>query len=281
MTPDELDQDWRSGCRADPLLSRMGPPPPASELVAAVLQRLQGGGDPPDPVLEGLAAGHASKQWDAPGQVIIRQLGVLVEVGVIATGSAAQEAVRVMSVVSVAAANIAIEAHRSQAVEDSLTRLPNHRGLHKELDRLRETGTAFVVASIDLDGLKAVNDSLGHEGGDNYIRDFGLRLQRVMTDQGGGAARYGGDEFAAYLPGGGESLTVILDALAADRDAPPFSFGIAAWPEEDSDLRTVLSVADRAMYAQKSAKKALKAAESVAPTDATPAEPHHHDPQGS
>lgn len=64
MTPEELDNDWRRACRLDELLSRF-PPPPAPDLVSAILRRAQGENWPPDAILAGHAMGYASHGFDA------------------------------------------------------------------------------------------------------------------------------------------------------------------------------------------------------------------------
>ncbi|MBC7461505.1 MAG: diguanylate cyclase [Thermoleophilia bacterium] len=87
---------------------------------------------------------------------------------------------------------------------DNLTGLGNHRALHEEIvdlvmrSELRRE--PFAVLALDLDGLKAANDSLGHHEGDRLILQLGQGLLDTLPD-GARAYRIGGDEFIATLPG--------------------------------------------------------------------------------
>lgn len=88
------------------------------------------------------------------------------------------------------------------AYRDMLTDLPNRASLHTALglalEEWREHGTPCAVVMVDLDGFKPVNDTHGHDAGDEVLRVIGARLMRVnrATDL---AARLGGDEFAIVL----------------------------------------------------------------------------------
>ncbi|MGN6522119.1 MAG: putative bifunctional diguanylate cyclase/phosphodiesterase [Actinomycetes bacterium] len=89
---------------------------------------------------------------------------------------------------------------RHAAVTDPLTRLPNRLGLMEALEDLLQSPSAageptgIVVLALDLDGFQTINDSLGHERGDEVLWVVGDRLLTVVGDQ-GVAGRYGGDEF--------------------------------------------------------------------------------------
>ena len=91
---------------------------------------------------------------------------------------------------------------KTEARTDNLTGLANHRAFHDdlaaEIDRRNRTGAVFSLMAIDLDGLKSINDSLGHQAGDAHI----IRLGRALRDQTGVAGtvyRTGGDEFMILL----------------------------------------------------------------------------------
>ncbi len=92
----------------------------------------------------------------------------------------------------------------SEARTDSLTRLANHRSFHDQLAaqiaRRNTTGSVFSVMAIDLDGLKAINDTLGHQAGDAHIVRMAQAMQ-AATAQVGTVFRTGGDEFMILLPG--------------------------------------------------------------------------------
>ncbi|MCC2972211.1 sensor domain-containing diguanylate cyclase [Massilia sp. IC2-476] len=152
-------------------------------------------------------------------------------------------------------------------LRDALTGLPNRRALLEALPeamgRARRVGRPCALLFLDMDGFKAVNDSYGHEEGDELLRQFGERLLQGVrkTDI---VARLAGDEFVVVL----EMLT---DAAHAEDTArkllerlkAPFllrgatvtvgaSIGIALHrPEEPADVDAWLARADHAMYAVK------------------------------
>jgi diguanylate cyclase (GGDEF)-like protein len=87
---------------------------------------------------------------------------------------------------------------------DNLTGLGNHRAFHHDLSaeihRRAATGSAFALMAIDLDGLKQINDTQGHQAGDRYIERICEVLRRTTEGQ-GTVYRVGGDEFMVLLPG--------------------------------------------------------------------------------
>ncbi len=91
----------------------------------------------------------------------------------------------------------------AEARTDNLTGLANHRAFHDdlavEIDRRNKKGLVFSLMAIDLDGLKAVNDTLGHQAGDAHIVRLAGNL-RTQTGAAGTVYRTGGDEFMILLP---------------------------------------------------------------------------------
>jgi diguanylate cyclase (GGDEF)-like protein len=87
---------------------------------------------------------------------------------------------------------------------DNLTGLGNHRAFHHDLSaeiyRRAATGSVFALMAIDLDGLKQINDTQGHQAGDRYIERICEVLRRT-TEGHGTVYRVGGDEFMVLLPG--------------------------------------------------------------------------------
>ena len=153
---------------------------------------------------------------------------------------------------------------------DELTGIYNRRGFAIAVDPLFAQSQRYnrpaSVLMIDVDNLKAVNDSDGHAAGDRVIQAVAKSISRELrlTDV---AARHGGDEFVAYLaetPGRGalEVATRIKDSVAAaalDRgrataggeNSFSVSIGIASFPEDGHNIDALLARADRAMYMAK------------------------------
>ena len=91
----------------------------------------------------------------------------------------------------------------SMAMTDALTNLPNRRALSVNLTRFAadaaRTGLPFSVIAIDIDGLKEVNDSFGHDAGDQLLRNFARAIHEAIRGSDVGL-RVGGDEFIILLP---------------------------------------------------------------------------------
>jgi diguanylate cyclase (GGDEF)-like protein/putative nucleotidyltransferase with HDIG domain len=92
----------------------------------------------------------------------------------------------------------------SEARTDSLTKLGNRRAfesdLAAEIERRNRSGSAFSLMAIDLDGLKGINDTYGHQAGDAHLRSIAARLAAAVGAL-GTVYRTGGDEFMVLLPG--------------------------------------------------------------------------------
>lgn len=167
----------------------------------------------------------------------------------------------------------AIEAREQRiahaALHDALTGLPNRKYFVEQLDQAlqrRRAGRRVLVAYIDLDDFKMVNDTLGHAAGDRLLCDVAARLQGEMPD--GLIARLSGDEFAAMIPGLPDDADlaaigirlqscfaqdILLDGRKAATSA---SIGIAVAPEDGTDGLTLLKNADLALYRAKEQGKA-------------------------
>jgi len=160
-----------------------------------------------------------------------------------------------------------VEEHlKKMAHYDVLTGLPNRAlfldRLAQALLRARREGGRAAVLFLDLDHFKPINDNLGHDAGDEILREMGERLRRCVRES-DTVARLGGDEF-----------TVILHQIEQETDAVriaekildgmrrPFypknvecrvgvSIGISIYPEHGQDLETLMKKADCAMYQAK------------------------------
>ena len=151
-----------------------------------------------------------------------------------------------------------------QATHDDLTGLPNRALFRARIDRALASGDPFAVLFIDLDRFKVVNDSLGHEAGDDLLRAVTLRLRGALgAHEDSLVARLGGDEFAVIVPTAeadpvrvGERILEELGApidLGARSVRPGASVGVVAEGGAYADRAALLRDADTAMYAAKQA----------------------------
>ncbi len=159
--------------------------------------------------------------------------------------------------------------HR-QANRDPLTGLLNRRGfLDLGPSRLRaaaEAGRSILLLFADLDGLKEVNDTVGHDAGDRAIYEAAEVLRDVLRAS-DTLARLGGDEFCALTPvaspADGEVILRRIESRVQARNALPgreYSFGISAAfipvaPTDDLSLEELLRAADSRMYIAKRSRK--------------------------
>jgi two-component system cell cycle response regulator len=154
------------------------------------------------------------------------------------------------------------------AITDALTSLFNRRYMESHLGTLIEQaasrGKPLATLVIDIDFFKAINDTHGHDAGDDVLRDFALRIKRSIRgiDL---ACRYGGEEFVIVMP----ETDMAVAAMVAERlrrriAAEPFaiaqgsrtipvtiSIGIAALRGRDDTAAALLKRADQALYRAK------------------------------
>ncbi|SMB97022.1 diguanylate cyclase (GGDEF) domain-containing protein [Thermanaeromonas toyohensis ToBE] len=160
--------------------------------------------------------------------------------------------------------------YQHEAERDPLTGLYNRRAFfdaaERALEKARSSGRTFAVAVLDLDGMKAINDTYGHQCGDEALRQAAGAVLKSVRD-GDVVARYGGDEFVVLFPGKGpreETLRARLDkhlkAVCFSGEEIPLSLsvGLARFPADGKDVDTLLAVADARMYADKEAKRDCK-----------------------
>jgi diguanylate cyclase (GGDEF)-like protein len=174
-----------------------------------------------------------------------------------------------------------------QATHDSLTGLLNRAAvmdvLSHDLRRRRGEGDVIAVLFVDLDGLKTINDTFGHDAGDQAIRATADAL-RAATRSGDAVARLGGDEFLVMLhvrePAEAEQVAArVCRAVEAasfvwggEHVALSCSVGIAVSTQgSESDPAEVIRAADRAMYDVKRARARSAYAVSGSDPQATPA----------
>jgi diguanylate cyclase (GGDEF)-like protein len=161
---------------------------------------------------------------------------------------------------------VAVE--RERARHDPLTNALNHGGIMEELESLiapARGSTPFILALADIDGMKLINDTHGHQAGDAAL----VTLVKALSTKATIVGRYGGDEFLAVLPGADRSaaeryLERVERSLtsgpgrrvSSTKVVPAASIGIAAYPDDAQTIIDLMRVADRAMYAEKRRRRA-------------------------
>jgi diguanylate cyclase (GGDEF)-like protein/PAS domain S-box-containing protein len=149
---------------------------------------------------------------------------------------------------------------------DSTTGLPNRRHfntcLRQAIDTARTNGGSFALALVDVDKLKDINDTLGHDAGDALLAEIGNRLQRA-AELGGIAARLGGDEFALLIDESNPEVgrERVFAALQEAMKQPveiegisrhcSLSLGAALFPHDAEEASELLKRADLALYRAK------------------------------
>jgi diguanylate cyclase (GGDEF)-like protein len=158
------------------------------------------------------------------------------------------------------------------ANEDPLTTLPNRHWLANYLPsalrRAQASGRMLAVMYLDLDGFKAVNDTLGHLAGDELLRAAALRMKSALKPS-DSIARHGGDEFVLII----EQMNCESDAaqvaqrilevlrnpfeLTNGRNIVAASIGVSLYPGDGADSEQLLARADEAMYRAKTSGRGL------------------------
>lgn len=149
---------------------------------------------------------------------------------------------------------------------DALTGLPNRSLFRDRLDqalgKARRENTQLAVMFVDLDNFKDFNDSLGHDAGDELLREVGRRLQGCIRPQ-DTVSRQAGDEFVVLIPDlpGADAATAIAHKFlqvfrepvsAAERElSVTGSIGIALYPDNATSAEELIRNADAAMYSAK------------------------------
>lgn len=143
------------------------------------------------------------------------------------------------------------------ATTDSVTGLLNRRGLAAEAPIVRANAMradrSTVIALIDVDGLKHINDTCGHDAGDRLIMSVAKHWRSALR-QGDLIARIGGDEFALVLPQTNTDEAGRLLERIRDEAPGPWSYGWTVWAPDES-LDAALERADALMYLDKQARK--------------------------
>jgi len=153
-----------------------------------------------------------------------------------------------------------------QALHDPLTSLPNRAlfldRLRGALDRSRRTGAPVAVLFLDVDGFKAINDSLGHGAGDRLLMVLAERFRGMLRPM-DTVARFGGDEFTFLFEGldSEDEATLVAQritrsaglpiTLAGQQRSISISIGVALVTDPEEEIDDVIRQADTAMYRAK------------------------------
>ncbi len=152
------------------------------------------------------------------------------------------------------------------AMRDPLTNISNRRsfisGMNDEIFSCSKDGTEFLIAYLDLNGFKQINDNYGHKAGDLVLIEMARRI-RTHTGEEQLAARIGGDEFALLLRGmDSQESQAFLEKLCREISLPisidskltisiTVSIGAARYPTDGRTADALLTHADRLMYENK------------------------------
>ena len=184
---------------------------------------------------------------------------------------------------------IQAEALRAQSYIDGLTGIANRRhfdvALDRELRRAQRSGGQLSLLLMDIDSFKAYNDHFGHQQGDACLIHVAEAFASMLQRPADLAARYGGEEFAAVLPDTdsvqaqqhAEAIRAHIAALglehapAAVRPHVTMSIGVASYVKGRlDDVESLLSAADRALYAAKRGGRDCVMVDAGATPDAPP-----------
>jgi len=159
------------------------------------------------------------------------------------------------------------EQTKSAALTDQLTGLANARyfflHLEQELNRAQREQRPVSLIAVDLNGLKLINDSFGHQQGDRVLKMIAEIFRRHVRNY-DTVVRYAGDEFFIILPDTTNQLALetvnriktavretSMEMSAGQSVALSASFGVATFPGDAKEAEALIAVADRAMYADK------------------------------
>lgn len=163
---------------------------------------------------------------------------------------------------------------KEQSIIDDLTKLYNRRGFNEKMNSYFETIKADewgAIVIVDTDGLKVINDCLGHHAGDEYLVNISQLLKGIVKDN-AICARLGGDEFIIFLYGYDslEDLEKMIESLKLGRNMAyksqydgktrhmEYSLGVAMMPTDSKDFHFLMRMADERMYQDKRNRKKMR-----------------------
>jgi diguanylate cyclase (GGDEF)-like protein len=257
-----VHRQWIELCHWDPALPPTTRPPIAETVIRAVsnaLERPQPLGWGLDPALEPVAAAFSLNVGDVhtalAEMVCLREAFARVVVSQL-SGDQQVEALRRLQMIidrtMLVVASAGVQHLADLALTDPLTGLGNRRSfeqdLHREVARISRSHARLTVGLLDLDGLKQINDTLGHPAGDQQLRHLANSIVSATraSDRG---YRIGGDEFAIILVDAVGVEAEDLQKRLAAAGAPKFTIGIASYPPDDPER--LVELADERLYDQR------------------------------
>jgi diguanylate cyclase (GGDEF)-like protein len=157
---------------------------------------------------------------------------------------------------------------RNLSLTDEMTKLHNYRSfisrLKEELNRAKRNQSHVSLVILDIDHFKNYNDTLGHQAGDEALREVGKVLRKTVRDE-DIVSRYGGEEFCVIFPGiAKQEIKHLGDRIRQRIEAHKFykekvqpvgqltiSLGGATYPDDASDIHDLIQKADEALYKAK------------------------------
>lgn len=149
---------------------------------------------------------------------------------------------------------------------DPLTNLYNRKYIYERIhEQIQQDQHPFVLFYLDLDEFKEINDTYGHEAGDEVLKEAARRLNTTIGEN-GEVARIGGDEFLLLVEEGNHCISQALETSLRHALNKPYllgtktlnilaSMGTASFPEDGKDADKLISVADKKMYEEKKQRR--------------------------
>ncbi len=229
--------------------------PWAAEAAAAVI----------DAVVGGAPADEAGAMWARANRdtsEMVGRLSVLRNWLALNAGTEQAKLQRSLDEVTAAAAEEALSRLERVSRTDTLTGVGNRRALdealHAALAGASRQGHPVSVVAIDLDGLKAINDTEGHAAGDAALLALVEAVKNEVRDQ-DLLYRTGGDEFLLVVPfTDAPAAEALMERIAAS--APLFSWGVAGYPRDALEAGALLEMADADLYRRRHVRRVGRAA---------------------
>ena len=206
----------------------------------------------------------AATRWGARVGSPVLVVEQLVQLRLLVAVEPGQRAItRLIDLTMVNACRGATDELQRAAFSDPLTGCSNRRAFERdferELARCARAELDLSVVAIDLDGLKAVNDTAGHAAGDRQLVLLVDTLRKALRSM-DGVYRLGGDEFGLVLADTSPDDAAVLIARAVRLGAPSFSWGTASYLSTGcAGVAELLAVADADLYARRRVKRASPA----------------------